>query len=144
MKIEKQKLAEVIRTQRAAKGYTQNDLAEKTGISLRSIQRIEKGEVLPRPFTIKALASVLQFSNQDLKPAEDKVPSSNHLRSKKIILSAGIPPVLLLLALAFVVQSPTFPETTFELILFWAAVIFFIGIFQWVLWTRKKERNLNQ
>ena len=134
MKIEKQKLSEVIRTRRAAKGYTQNDLAEKSGISLRSIQRIEKGEVLPRSFTVKQLASVLQFSNQDLEPSQATVPSPDLSRSKRIILSAGLPPVLLLLSYAYLVQSRTFPETTFELALFWAAVIFLIVLLQWMIW----------
>lgn len=139
MNIEKQKLAEIIRTQRAAKGYTQNDLAEKTGISLRSIQRIEKGEVLPRSFTVKQLASVLQFSNQDLEPSQATVPSSKFSRSKRIILSAGLPPVLLLLSYAYLVQSRTFPETTFELALFWAAVISLIVLLQWVIWSHKSK-----
>lgn len=139
MKIEKQKLAEIIRTRRAAKGYTQNDLAEKTGISLRTVQRIEKGEVLPRSFTVQELASVLQFSNKDLEPSKANVPPPKLSRSKRIILSAGTPPILLLLALAYLLQSRTFPETTFELALFWAAVISLIVFVQWVIWSRKKK-----
>ncbi len=136
MRIEKHRLAEVIRNRRTAAGFTQTELSEKTGISLRSVQRIEKGEVLPRAFTIKALATVLNFSDQDLVPvpSEDQ-PSSKYMRAKKIILSAGIPPILILLAFAFLAQSPTFPETSFELVLFWAAVIFLIGLLQWFIWT---------
>ena len=61
MKIEKQRLAVVIRERRTAAGYTQTELAEKTRLSLRSIQRIEKGEVLPRPFTIKALGGKMEL-----------------------------------------------------------------------------------
>lgn len=136
MKVEKQRLAEVIRERRTAAGYTQTDLAEKTRISLRSIQRIEKGEVLPRPFTLKALATVLKFSEQDLTPSQTEIKSSaKSMRAKKIILAAVSPPVLLLLAFAFLAQSPTFPESSFELALFWVAVIFLIGLLQWFIWT---------
>jgi transcriptional regulator with XRE-family HTH domain len=134
MKIEKQRLAEVIRDRRIAEGYTQTELAENAGLSLRSIQRIEKAEVLPRAFTVKALATVLNFSEQDLRP-EDHLASGPN-KAKKIILAAGSPPVVLLLALAFLAQSHGFPETAFELALFWAAVVLFIGLLQWMIWTK--------
>lgn len=38
---------------RHSKGLTQNELAEKCNLSIRTIQRIELGEVIPRSFTIK-------------------------------------------------------------------------------------------
>jgi transcriptional regulator with XRE-family HTH domain len=39
---------------------TQEELAAKTGVSARSIQRIENGEVEPRAFTLRAIASALE------------------------------------------------------------------------------------
>lgn len=142
MKIEKQKLAEVIKKRRAAEGYTQTELAEKTQISLRSIQRIEKGEVLPRSFTVKQLARVLGFSHKDIVSTDARDKSSQDAgKAKKIILAAGIPPVFLLLAFAFLAQSATFPETSFERSLFWAAIISILAAFQWFLWVGRK-RNL--
>ena len=36
---------------RKQKGMTQEDLADKTGLSVRTIQRIESGEVDPRSYT---------------------------------------------------------------------------------------------
>ena len=139
MKIEKQQLAKVVQGHRAAQGWTQTELAEKTGISLRSVQRIEKGEVLPRPFTIRALATALSFKEEDLKAnnVEAKPPADPGSRAGKIILSIIVPVVLLLLTFAFLVQSVTFPETSFEAALFWAVVISVIGIFLWFLWTGK-------
>lgn len=140
MNINKQKLAEVIRTRRAANGYTQNDLAEKTGISLRSIQRIEKGEVLPRSFTFRALEEILNFSDKDLIPAQNERKSfSNFGRVKRTILGVFAPLVLLMLAFAFIAQSPNFPETSFELSIYWAAVIFIIGVLQWIIWTYRRK-----
>ena len=140
MKIEKQKLAKVVQTHRAAQGLTQTELAGKTGISLRSVQRIEKGEVLPRPFTIRALATALNFKEKDLTAnnVEEKPPADPG-RAGKIILSVTVPAVLLLLTFAFLAQSVTFPETNFEAAVFWAAVVLIIGIFLWFLWTGKNK-----
>lgn len=139
MEIEKQRLAEIVRNRRTKKGFTQAELSDKTGISLRSIQRIEKGEVLPRSFTITALASTLEFSLEDLNDSIEETSPKTSERAKKIILSSGSIPVIILLALAFLFQSSTFPENTFELSLFWAAVIFIIGLIQWFIWTGKKR-----
>jgi transcriptional regulator with XRE-family HTH domain len=44
---------------RKARGMTQEELAEKSGISIRTIQRIETGEVIPRAYTIKVLSDYL-------------------------------------------------------------------------------------
>ena len=139
MNLKKQKLAEVVRTRREAERFTQTDLAEKTGISLRSIQRIEKAEVLPRPFTIEALQNVLGFSGEDLRPQDEldrKEPAVN--KARRIILSVGSFFLLILLAVAFLAQSQVFPETTFELILYWAAVTVGMGLVQWKIWADKK------
>jgi len=44
---------------RQAKGWTQMDLAEKSHISLRTIQRIESGQVNPRAYTVKQLSEII-------------------------------------------------------------------------------------
>lgn len=44
---------------RKQKGMTQEDLAEKTGLSIRTIQRIESGEVDPRSYTLNQIAEAL-------------------------------------------------------------------------------------
>jgi uncharacterized Tic20 family protein len=51
------KVAEV----RQQKGFTQEQLAEYCEVSTRTIQRIESGEVEPRPFTRNSLSNVLAF-----------------------------------------------------------------------------------
>ncbi len=50
---------EYISSARKKGRITQKELSEQTGISLRTIQRIESGEVNPRPFTIKRIEEVL-------------------------------------------------------------------------------------
>jgi uncharacterized Tic20 family protein/DNA-binding Xre family transcriptional regulator len=44
---------------RKLKGYSQEKLAEKAGINIRSLQRLEKNEVQPQPHTLKILADAL-------------------------------------------------------------------------------------
>lgn len=46
---------------RTAKGLTQEELVEKCNISVRTIQRIESGEVTPRIYTIKTILAALDY-----------------------------------------------------------------------------------
>ena len=46
---------------RQAKGFTQEQLAEKCEVSSRTIQRIESGEVDPRAYTLQCLSTALEF-----------------------------------------------------------------------------------
>ena len=46
---------------RKAKGLTQDEVAEKCKITVRTIQRIESGIVTPRAFTIKVICETLGF-----------------------------------------------------------------------------------
>jgi N-acetylmuramoyl-L-alanine amidase len=47
---------------RKERGLTQEELAEKTNLNIRTIQRIESGEVKPRLFTLKALSETLDYN----------------------------------------------------------------------------------
>ena len=49
-------LAQRIKTLRNRKGFSQEELSEKAGLSLRTIQRIENGETEPRGDSLKRLA----------------------------------------------------------------------------------------
>jgi transcriptional regulator with XRE-family HTH domain len=46
---------------RKSKGLTQEELVEKCNISVRTIQRIENGEVTPRSYTIKTILAALDY-----------------------------------------------------------------------------------
>ncbi|WP_136666592.1 helix-turn-helix domain-containing protein [Flavobacterium sp. H122] len=50
---------------REHKNLTQNELAEKSGLSLRTIQRIEAGGVF-KGHTLKTIAQILEIDTQDL------------------------------------------------------------------------------
>lgn len=59
-------LAQRVKDLRNRKGLSQEMLAEDTGLSLRTIQRIENGETEPRGDTIKRLANTLNVSPDEL------------------------------------------------------------------------------
>lgn len=56
-----------IRQRRLDKGWSQSQLAEFCGLSLRTVQRIEKGQK-PTMESLKALASVFETGISDLVP----------------------------------------------------------------------------
>ncbi len=57
-----------IKKVRIAQNLTQSQLSEKTGVSLRTIQRIEKNEVQPSSYSLQQLEKALSI---DLKKVED-------------------------------------------------------------------------
>jgi len=59
-------IGEFIKEQRIQKGLTQEELAEKINITVRTIQRIEKGEVNPRLFTLQVISDVLEIDYEKL------------------------------------------------------------------------------
>ncbi|WP_168208826.1 helix-turn-helix domain-containing protein [Chitinophaga sp. XS-30] len=52
-------LHQKIAVARKKKGFTQGQLAEMANVTVRTIQRLESGESVPRPYTIKAIAAAL-------------------------------------------------------------------------------------
>jgi len=69
---------------REQKHLTQSELAEKSGLSLRTIQRIEAGNT-PKGFTLRAITSALEIETE-LPAAEPE--TANLERAKLINLSA--------------------------------------------------------
>ena len=62
----KTELANRIKELRTRKGFSQEELSEKTGLSLRTIQRIENGETEPRGDSLKRLAQAFDVTSDDL------------------------------------------------------------------------------
>ena len=56
---------------RTAKGLTQEELVEKCNISVRTIQRIEAGEVTPRSYTIKIILAALDYDLSKISDNEN-------------------------------------------------------------------------
>ena len=57
----------IVQHLREEKNLTQTELAEKSGLSLRTIQRIEAGNV-PKGYTLKALAIFFETEPEKLIP----------------------------------------------------------------------------
>lgn len=55
---------------RKSKGLTQEELVEQCNISVRTIQRIEAGEVTPRSYTVRTILDVLDYDLSILKQEE--------------------------------------------------------------------------
>ena len=83
--------------QRKLKGYSQEKLSEMTQVTVRTIQRIEKGEVNPHLQTIKLLATALSIEVDDLIPLEN--PKEEDLQKKWLLLIHGTPVLGLMLPL---------------------------------------------
>ena len=135
---QKQMISVYVKEARLAKGYTQKELSEISNISVRTIQRIENGDIIPRSYTLKTLAEVLGMSFEAFQ--ETVTPPGNFLKmgkGQKIILSIGTSVFLLLLSLAFIAQSPRFPETHFEFFIFFAFVLMGITVVIAIIWRKE-------
>jgi uncharacterized Tic20 family protein len=66
--MDKTSIAKKIIHFRKVKGITQETLAEVTGLNVRTIQRIEAGEVDPRLYTLKSIADALEVNLEELLP----------------------------------------------------------------------------
>jgi len=89
----------LIKELRIKKGMTQEELAEKTEVSARTIQRIENGEVDPRAYTLQMIAKALDVdfslfieNESDEKQKSQKSDSNNW--SALIHLSGIIPLII--------------------------------------------------
>ena len=76
----------IVKQLREEKNLTQGELAEKSGLSLRTIQRIEAGNI-PKGFTLKTLANIFETEPEKLVPSKEIVKLD---RAKLINLSSLI------------------------------------------------------
>jgi serine-type D-Ala-D-Ala carboxypeptidase/endopeptidase len=89
--------SEKLITQRKLQGLSQDKLAEKAGINIRTLQRIEKNEVKPQPYTLGCLADSLGVRIEDLtNPAainltEEKSPQQLSLLHFSALTGCIIP-----------------------------------------------------
>jgi transcriptional regulator with XRE-family HTH domain len=66
-------LGEKISRLRKSRGLSQELLAENSGISLRTLQRIEAGTTTPRPYIIKTLADVFNVPVEELTTTMESI-----------------------------------------------------------------------
>lgn len=61
-------LQEKISIARRAAGLTQEELAQKAQLAVRTVQRIETGQSIPRMYSLRALAKALDIPYSELNP----------------------------------------------------------------------------
>jgi len=78
-------LAMKVRVKRQEKGYSQSELAKKSGLTQATISRLESGKVSqPRSDRIKKLADALEVTADFLVGKKDKLDFDDALRSDKM------------------------------------------------------------
>jgi transcriptional regulator with XRE-family HTH domain len=81
-------MSNIVQKLREQKRLTQNELAEKSGLSLRTIQRIEAGHI-PKGFTLRSLAEALDVSADQIILTGDH-KQADISRAKLINISASL------------------------------------------------------
>lgn len=78
---------------RKNKALSQEELSHLSKVSLRTIQRIEKDHVTPRPFTLKTIADSLNINLTDLQAETNKDDQSIILLlCISMLFTLGLPP----------------------------------------------------
>ena len=103
--MENQSIGKNLIYQRKLKGYSQEKLSEKASVTVRTIQRIENGNVQPHLETIKLLAVGLDIPIDNLIVLEN--PKEEAIQTKWLLLMHGLPLLGLVLPL-FNVLVPLF------------------------------------
>jgi transcriptional regulator with XRE-family HTH domain len=71
---------------RKDKGLTQEELVDKCNISVRTLQRIESGEVTPRSYTVKTILAALDYDLNKISDMDDKPGQNFYDRVRDILL----------------------------------------------------------
>lgn len=103
--------AALIKSIRIRNGMTQEELAEKAEMSTRSIQRIENGNVSPRPFNIRKIADALDVPYEELNSHMGEIGSQKHsLVWLTLIHASGLFLVVLPTVLIWIWKKDRVPE----------------------------------
>ncbi|GCC51024.1 helix-turn-helix domain-containing protein [Chryseotalea sanaruensis] len=86
---------------RKKKGFSQELLAEHAGVSLRTIQRLEKDNVIARADTLKRLAQVLEVSFEELQQTDASDEVKRLLKMNISALLALIPTLNIFVSLLY-------------------------------------------
>ncbi|MCH6199948.1 helix-turn-helix domain-containing protein [Aquiflexum sp. LQ15W] len=102
---------------RKAKGLTQEELVELCNINVRTIQRIEAGEVTPRTYTIKSILEVLGYDFKEIQ----------HTTEENTAISPEI------------IGKAAFLKTAFFVGIVYFLLAFVEGVFDYGLWEAGEE-----
>jgi transcriptional regulator with XRE-family HTH domain len=68
----------IVRKLRLRRGWTQEHLAELTGLSVRSIQRLERGQTCSLE-TLNSLAAVFEVDRSLFQPGDNSMPNDSRI-----------------------------------------------------------------
>ena len=125
---------ERISTLRKSKGLSQEVLAEQSGVSLRTIQRMEQGGTVPRGHTMQALATALGVSLDALRLPTEAAP-------EPVLSATATPPPVVTLP----VVTPSLPaDPDFLQLLNLSALSFLVLpllnlVVPWWLWRKRRH-----
>jgi len=112
MNIQQPALGKKIVRLRKAKGLTQEEVVEKCNLSVRTLQRIEAGEVMPRSYTIRLIFNTLGYTVYEAAPGLSNKISFHQLYSYIIDLfnlkTNTMKKLTILSALCLVISSIVF------------------------------------
>ncbi len=72
---------EQLKELRSSKGLTQQELSEKSGVALRTVQRMERNEVKPSLYSMNAIGEVLGVNLALLYAPDDETEKRNIMES---------------------------------------------------------------
>jgi len=136
-----------IKELRIKKGLTQEDLAELTELSTRTIQRIENGEVDPRAYTLQMIAKALEVDFSiftENEPDEDKdLENDNKRHWLALIHLSGLLPLFFPTIILWNRKKADIKEMTDyyrAVIAFQSMTLFGCIVGLWVLYWTKEPR----
>ncbi len=137
-----------LKRERKKLNLTQEELAEKSGISVRSIQRIEAGSKL-KGHTLKALSKALEIDEDSLLEKRVKQKELNYTLIKYINLSSilfiVLPPFNIIVPIVIMFAKKEFNNLTRQIVsiqilwTFFFIIFFLVGIIikKWFLLNNK-------
>jgi len=147
--MEQPELGTYIAQLRKEQGLTQEELVEKCNINVRTIQRIENGDVTPRSYTIKNILEALgksfdevyKGSNQSAQSEQTVAPVNAYSYNYITLITAGIAGIVLFICSQLMTTNDVLysfsadhllSETTYTvlgIISVIAAVILYLGVY---------------
>lgn len=122
-------LGNLILDLRKQKGLTQEELVERCNINVRTIQRIEAGEVSPRSYTIKSILEALGVNSETFFKTEKKVGFEFSTIEKNTLYQSFIAAIILTTTtLVSMVMETAFVSGWFGTIFLEFIFRFFVGL----------------
>ena len=127
---------------------TQEELSKKTGISVRTIQRIESG-IEPKGYTLRALAKSLNITEKEL--IENKVPNEEpnyklvNLINLSSLVVVFIPIASFVLPLIIILIKKQLNSITRQIItiqILWSGIMILVYLFGSIIFVNELGRDI--